>query len=321
MHRPVLAQEALAALAIRQDGIYVDGTFGRGGHSRLILERLGPSGRLIALDRDPQAESAARSIADSRFRFFRGAFSSVGEILQKENLESVHGMLFDLGVSSPQLDDPARGFSFRADGPLDMRMDPDSGPSAADWLASAEEEQIKEVIREYGEERFAKQIAAALVAARRREPLLRTRQLADLVGQAVRTREPGQDPATRTFQAVRIHVNRELEEVSLMLPQALARLAPGGRLAVISFHSLEDRIVKRFMQAAAAPVMPRRLPLKASEMPQPVLKLVGRGAKASADEIRHNPRARSATLRVAERTAVPFNPANIRIEPDARWRN
>src|SRR6185436_2008322 len=177
-------------------------------------------------------------------------------------------MLFDLGVSSPQLDDPARGFSFRADGPLDMRMDPLAGPSAAEWLATAEEQEIKEVIRDYGEERFAKQIAAALVAARRREPLLRTRQLADLVGQAVRTREPGQDPATRTFQALRIHVNRELEEVSLMLPQAVARLAAGGRLGVISFHSLEDRIVKRFISGAARPQMPRRLPLRAAEMPQ-----------------------------------------------------
>jgi 16S rRNA (cytosine1402-N4)-methyltransferase len=231
-------------------------------------------------------------------------------------------MLFDLGVSSPQIDNPARGFSFRADGPLDMRMDPDSGTSAAEWLATAEEQQIREVIRDYGEERFAKQIAAAIVAARSGEPLLRTRQLADLVGKAVRTREPGQDPATRTFQALRIHLNRELEEVSLMLPQALARLAPGGRLAVISFHSLEDRIVKRFMQAAANPEMPRRLPLRASEMPQPSLKLVGRASKASEKEISENPRARSAILRVAERTAVPYTPPlSNRIEPDARWRN
>jgi 16S rRNA (cytosine1402-N4)-methyltransferase len=231
-------------------------------------------------------------------------------------------MLFDLGVSSPQIDDPARGFSFRADGPLDMRMDPDTGTSAAEWLASAEEQQIREVIRDYGEERFAKQIAAAIVAARSGEPLVRTRQLADLVGKAVRTREPGQDPATRTFQALRIHLNRELEEVSLMLPQALAHLAPGGRLAVISFHSLEDRIVKRFMQAAARPEVPRRLPLRASEMPQPSLILVGRAAKASEREIRENPRARSAILRVAERTTAPYPPElSNRIEPDARWRN
>ena len=233
----------------------------------------------------------------------------------------VQGMLFDLGVSSPQLDDPARGFSFRGDGPLDMRMDPAAGPSAAEWLATAEEEKIREVLRDYGEERFAKQIAAAIVAARGGEPLLRTRQLADLVGKAVRTREPGQDPATRTFQALRIHLNRELEEVSLMLPQATAHLAAGGRLAVIAFHSLEDRIVKRFMQSLARPEVPRGLPLRASEMPQPALKLVGRAVRASAQETRRNPRARSAILRVAERTAGPFHAKHFRIEPGARWRN
>ena len=323
MHRPVLLEESIAGLAVQAAGVYVDGTFGRGGHSRAILARLGPSGRLIALDRDPEAEAAARSLADSRFRFFRATFSSVGAILREEGLEKVDGMLFDLGVSSPQLDDPARGFSFRADGPLDMRMDPSAGPSAAEWLATAEQQEITEVIRSHGEERFAKQIAAAIVAARGREPLRRTKQLADLVGQAVRTREPGQDPATRTFQALRIHLNRELEEVSLMLPQALSHLGAGGRLAVIAFHSLEDRIVKRFLQAAARPEVPRGLPLKASEMPQPVVKLIGRAVRASAEETRANPRARSATLRVAERTAVPYvtQPKHSRIEPDARWRN
>ena len=321
MHRPVLLEESIAGLAVRAAGVYVDGTFGRGGHSRAILARLGPSGRLIALDRDPEAEAAARALADSRFRFFRATFSSVGAILREEGLEKVDGMLFDLGVSSPQLDDPARGFSFRADGPLDMRMDPSAGPSAAEWLATAEQQEITEVIRSHGEERFAKQIAAAIVAARGREPLRRTKQLADLVGQAVRTREPGQDPATRTFQAVRIHLNRELEEVSLMLPQALSHLGAGGRLAVIAFHSLEDRIVKRFLQAAARPEVPRGLPLKASEMPQPIVKLIGRAVRASAEETRANPRARSATLRVAERTAAPYDPKHSRIEPDARWRN
>jgi len=199
MHRPVLLEEVIAGLALRADGVYVDGTFGRGGHSRAILERLSPAGTLIALDRDPEAEAAARSIVDSRFRFFRARFSSLQEVLRKQSLQTVDGMLFDLGVSSPQLDDPTRGFSFRADGPLDMRMDPSTGPSAAEWLATAQQEEITEVIRTYGEERFAKQIAAAIVAARGREPLSRTRQLADLVGKAVRTREPGQDPATRTF--------------------------------------------------------------------------------------------------------------------------
>ena len=316
MHRPVLEQESVAALAIKAGGTYVDGTFGRGGHSRAILAQLGSQGRLIALDRDPDAEAAARAIADPRFSFIRTRFSDLSALPPK-----VDGMLFDLGVSSPQLDDPKRGFSFRADGPLDMRMDPDSSPSAAEWLATAEEQQITEVIRDYGEERFAKQIAAAIVAARRREPLVRTRQLADLVAGAVRTREPGQDPATRTFQALRIHVNRELEEVSLMLPEAVARLAEGGRLAVISFHSLEDRIVKRFLQQLARPEVPRRLPLRASEMPQPVVRIMGRAQRASSSETTRNPRARSATLRVAERTAVPFISPNTRIEPGARWRN
>src|SRR5918994_4668404 len=311
MHQPVLAREAIEALALRAGGVYVDGTFGRGGHSRLILEQLGPRGRLIALDRDPQAARAAAEIRDPRFTFVQTNFAQLSRALDDAGAAMVHGMLFDLGVSSPQLDDPQRGFSFRADGPLDMRMDPTHGMSAAQWLATAEEQQIREVIRDYGEERFAKQIAAAIVAARRREPLLRTRQLADLVAQAVRTREPGQDPATRTFQALRIHVNRELEEVSLMLPQAAAGLAPQGRLAVISFHSLEDRIVKRFMQGLARPEVPRRLPLRATEMPQPVLKLVGRAVRASHEETRRNPRARSATLRVAERTAVPYSPPQL----------
>jgi 16S rRNA (cytosine1402-N4)-methyltransferase len=316
MHEPVLAREAIEALAVRPDGIYVDGTFGRGGHSRLILERLGPSGRLIALDRDPQAAEAARAIVDRRFSFFRAKFSELEMVPS-----GVQGMLFDLGVSSPQLDDPARGFSFRHDGPLDMRMDPEAGMSAAEWLATAEEKEIGRVIRDYGEERFARPIAAAIVAARRSEPIRRTKQLADLVARAVRTREPGQDPATRTFQAVRIHVNLELEEVSLMLPKAVARLAPQGRLAVISFHSLEDRIVKRFMQSLARPQMPRGLPLRASEMPQPALRIVGRAQRASHQEITTNPRARSATLRLAERTAAPYSIPSPRIEPDARWRN
>jgi 16S rRNA (cytosine1402-N4)-methyltransferase len=318
VHIPVLASEAVDALVVDAEGTYVDGTFGRGGHSRAILERLGPHGRLVALDRDPDAERAARGVSDPRFSFFRTRFSGLAEVLKGER---VNGMLFDLGASSPQLDDPARGFSFRLDAPLDMRMDPSAGPTAAQWLATAEEQQIRQVIRDYGEERFAKQIAAAIVAARARGPLLRTRELADLVAGAVRTREPGQDPATRTFQALRIHLNRELEEVSLMLPQATAHLAAGGRLAVIAFHSLEDRIVKRFLQSLARPEVPRGLPLRASEMPQPALKLVGRAVRASAQETRRNPRARSAILRVAERTAGPFDAKHFRIEPGARWRN
>ena len=320
-HLAVLATEALDALAIRADGTYVDGTFGRGGHSRLILERLGPQGRLIALDRDPQAVAAARAITDARFCITHAPFSALAQALDEQGAALAQGMLFDLGVSSPQLDDPQRGFSFRAAGPLDMRMDPSQGTSAAEWLAVAEENQIKEVIRGYGEERFAKQIAAALVAARRHAPIRTTRELADLVGAAVRTREPGQDPATRTFQALRILVNRELEEVSLMLPQAIARLAPGGRLAVIAFHSLEDRSVKRFLQACARPALPRDLPLRASELPQPLLRIVGRPVRPGRAETAANPRARSAVMRVAERTAAPYDPSLIhRIEPDA-WRS
>ena len=318
MHTPVLISEALAALAVGAEGTYVDGTFGRGGHSRAILAHLGPHGRLIALDRDPEAAAAAQEITDPRFSFFRIRFSQLRQVLDGRQVE---GMLFDLGTSSPQLDDAARGFSFRADAALDMRMDPTEGMTAAEWLAQAPEQEIREVIRDYGEERFAKQIAAAIVAARGSQPIVRTGQLADLVAKAVRTREPGQDPATRTFQALRIHVNRELEEVSLMLPQALAGLAAGGRLAVISFHSLEDRIVKRFLSRAARPEVPRELPLRASEMPQPTLKLLGRAIKASREEIEHNPRARSATLRVAERSAAPYDPVPHRIEPGARWRN
>jgi 16S rRNA (cytosine1402-N4)-methyltransferase len=305
-HRPVLLSEAVAALAIRADGIYLDATFGRGGHSRAILALLGPQGRLVALDRDPEAVAAGRGIADPRFTIVHAHFSELGQVLDTQGAAQLDGALFDLGVSSPQIDDASRGFSFRMDGPLDMRMDPTRGESAGEWLAHASESDIREVIKDYGEERFAKQIAAAIVAARAAEPLRRTRQLAKLVGEAVRTREAGQDPATRTFQALRIFVNRELEEVSLSLPQAAARLAPGGRLAVISFHSLEDRIVKRFIRACGVPELPRDLPLRASEMPLPLLEPVGRAVKASALEVRDNPRARSATLRIAQRTSAPW---------------
>src|SRR5688572_32896666 len=324
-HRAGLLGEAITARAVGADGVYVDATFGRGGHSRAILARLGAAGRLIALDRDPAAVAAARAISDPRFSIVHAPFSTLSAVLDGAQAPPIDGVLADLGVSSPQLEDAARGFSFRADGPLDMRMDPTRGVSAADWLATASEAQIREAIEEYGEERFAKQVAAAIVAARAREPIVRTQQLAELVAAAVRTREAGQSPATRTFQALRLLVNRELEEVSLMLPQAVARLAPGGRLAVVSFHSLEDRIVKRFLQQSARPEVPRKLPLKASEMPEPVLKLVGRALRPSQEETRRNPRARSATLRVAERTAVPYSPpassSNNRIEPGARWRN
>ena len=301
-HQTVLLEEAVDALAIRADGTYVDATFGRGGHSRLILERLGQRGRLVALDKDPQAIEAATRISDARFSVVHASFDELAGVLERLGLEGVDGVLLDLGVSSPQLDDAERGFSFRRDGPLDMRMDTSRGQTAAQWLETASEAEIREVIHDYGEERFAKQIAKAIVAARQREPVVTTGQLADIVGAAVRTREKGKDPATRTFQAVRIYINQELAHLSLALPQVLDLLLPGGRLAVISFHSLEDRIVKHFMRGAARADVPIRLPLRESELPQPRLRLVGKPVRPTAAEIAANPRARSATLRIATRT-------------------
>ena len=303
-HRTVLLEEAIDALAIRADGAYIDATFGRGGHSRLILDRLGPRGRLIALDKDPEAVAAAKRISDARFCVVHASFAELAGVLDRLGLEGVDGVLLDLGVSSPQFDNAARGFSFRRDGPLDMRMDTSRGQTAAQWLDTASEAEIREVIRDYGEERFAKQIAKAIVAARQRGPVVTTGQLADIVGAAVRTREKNKDPATRTFQAVRIYLNQELAHLSLALPQILERLTPGARLAVISFHSLEDRIVKQFMRDAARADMPIRLPLRERELPQPRLRLIGKPVRPSADEIAANPRARSATLRVAERTGA-----------------
>ncbi len=304
-HITVLRDEAVEALRVRPDGCYVDCTFGRGGHSRAILARLEPAGRLYALDRDPQAIAAGRTLADPRLVLVHSPFSRVGEVLAGHGVERVDGMLLDLGVSSPQLEQAERGFSFRVDGPLDMRMDPATGESAAQFLARAAESEIGQVIRDYGEERFAKQIARAIVAARTREPLRTTRELAALVAAAVRTREPHQDPATRTFQALRIHVNQELEELSRVLARSLDLLATGGRLVVVSFHSLEDRIVKRFIRDASRPgAIPDRLPLRAAEMPPPRLVAIGKPVRAAAPEVAVNPRARSAVLRVAERTAA-----------------
>jgi len=300
----VLLAEAIDALNVREDGIYVDCTFGRGGHSRAILERLSARGRLIALDRDPQAVQAAALIRDPRFAMHHASFSRLAEVLHAEDLEQVDGVLLDLGVSSPQLEDAARGFSFRLDGPLDMRMDTSRGITAEQWLASASEEHIKEVIRTYGEERFAGSIARAIVAARSRGALHTTRELAQVVGQAVRTREPHQDPATRTFQAIRIFLNQELEELPLALSQALAVLAPGGRLAVISFHSLEDRIVKRFLRHYSQPApVPKGLAVRESEREPAKLRLLGKPVRPGESEIAANPRSRSATLRAAEKAA------------------
>lgn len=304
-HRTVLLDEAVDALVTRADGVYVDGTFGRGGHSRAVLGRLAQGGRLIAFDKDPLAIATAEQVGDARFSIMHESFASLRDALAERGVGRVSGVLLDLGVSSPQIDDPERGFSFRANGPLDMRMDPTRGESAADWLARATLQELTEVIRDYGEERFAFQIAKALVARRaesdRLGPLDSTGELAQIVANAVKTREKGKDPATRTFQAIRIHVNQELAELQVVLEAALSSLEQGGRLVVISFHSLEDRIVKRFMQAnATAPAIDRRLPIRAVDLPSPPLKLLGR-VFASDEEVAANPRARSAVMRIAER--------------------
>ena len=304
-HRTVLLREAVEALAIKPSGLYVDGTFGRGGHSRAILERLGPDGRLLALDRDPQAVAAARQISDRRLIVEHRPFAELGDAVRHAGFGSVDGVLLDIGVSSPQIDEGARGFSFRFDAPLDMRMDSSQGETAAAFLARADLKEITEVIRNYGEERFAFQIAKKIVAARSERPVTTTGQLAALVREAVRTREPGQDPATRTFQALRIYVNQELDQLALVLPQAVDILAVGGRLAVISFHSLEDRIVKRFMrEQASSDNLPKNLPLRSVDLPQPLLRLVSKPVKAGDAEVSANPRARSAVMRVAEKLAV-----------------
>ena len=304
-HITVLLNEAVDALAVREDGIYVDGTFGRGGHSRLILSRLGSQGRLIVFDKDPQAIEAAQKLAeqDGRVTVVHDGFSSFQTTLDKLGIEEIDGALFDLGISSPQIDDGARGFSFRFDAPLDMRMDPTRGMSAAEWIATASEQDLHEVIKNYGEERFSRQIARAIVAQRTESPIDTTRKLAQLVAQNVRTREREQDPATRTFQAVRIFINRELEEVEAVLPQVMGRLKQGGRLAVIAFHSLEDRIVKQFVKKYSQhPPLPRWAAVKEADLPLPPLRAVGKAIKPGVEETASNSRARSAVLRVAERT-------------------
>ncbi|MDX8399643.1 MAG: 16S rRNA (cytosine(1402)-N(4))-methyltransferase RsmH [Gallionellaceae bacterium] len=301
-HETVLLQEAVAALQLKADGIYVDGTFGRGGHSRLILSKLGVQGRLIALDKDPAAIAAAEEISDKRFQIVHSGFTHLSDVLRDLSIEKVDGVLLDLGVSSPQLDDKQRGFSFRFDSPLDMRMDTSSGQTAAEWLAVVEEVLLGEVIRDYGEERFAKQIARALVAARAEYAVTTTQQLSAIVAKTVRTREPGKNPATRTFQAIRIYLNQELEEITQVLPQCVGCLKPGGRIVAISFHSLEDRIVKRFLRdMAQGDKLPRNLPIRAAEIPKGKLNLLGKAIRATAQEVAANPRSRSAVMRVAER--------------------
>jgi len=301
---PVLKDEVLQFLAIRPDGLYVDGTFGRGGHSRAILGQLGPEGRLLALDRDPEAVAVARELQaeDPRFRIVHSAYSALAEVLAAEGLTGrLAGILLDVGVSSPQLEDPARGFAFRAAGPLDMRMDPGSGSSAADWLNAADEAEIAAVLWRFGEERSARKITRAIAEARAVEPIRTTTQLAGIIEAVVRG-EPGRHPATRTFQAIRIHINRELDELEAVLPAARSGLAVGGRLVVISFHSLEDRLVKRFLRdhARVDPAL-RALPVvPASALPDLAL-LTTRAVRASEAEVMRNPRSRSAVLRAAEK--------------------
>ena len=303
-HRPVLLDEALAALKINPAGRYVDGTFGRGGHSAAILEKLDEDGRLLALDKDPAAIEVAnqRFAEDKRFLIRQDSFAMMNRHVAALGwMNQVDGILLDLGVSSPQLDDASRGFSFQKDGPLDMRMNPEQGQSAAEWLAEAREQDIAAVLKEYGEERFARRIARAIVQARREKPISTTKQLAEIVAAANPAWERGKDPATRSFQAIRIYINRELDDLEQVLEQVFDLLKPGGRLVVISFHSLEDRRVKRFMRdAARGDDFPPDLPVTQAQL-KPRLRLVGKAVRAGEAELEQNPRARSAVMRVAER--------------------
>ena len=304
IHQTVLLDEAVNALSLggaRASGVYVDGTFGRGGHSRKILENLSKTGKLIAFDKDLQAIANAQQIIDTRFEIVHDSFAQIKNELIKRDMHQVDGILMDLGISSPQVDDAERGFSFRNDGPLDMRMDVTRGISAAQWLAIEDEQKIREVIENYGEERFAFQIAKAIIARREVEPISSTRQLAELVANAVKTREKGKDPATRTFQAIRIFINKELEDLEQGLAAAYESLAPNGRMVIISFHSLEDRIVKQFFASKVKLEQPdRRLPIRHIDLPQPQMRLISR-VKPSEQEVLANPRARSAMMRVAEK--------------------
>ncbi|MFK7160952.1 16S rRNA (cytosine(1402)-N(4))-methyltransferase RsmH [Marinospirillum sp. MEB164] len=304
-HITVLLYEAVTACLTDPAGFYVDGTFGRGGHSRLLLSQLAPEGRLLGIDKDPRALATAQQLVeqDARFSCQQGSFAQLPDYLAARGWSAgVQGILLDLGVSSPQIDDPERGFSFMQDGPLDMRMDTTQGESAADWLAQASEAEIADVLFHYGEERHARRMARALLKARAEAPITRTLQLAEIIKAANPSWEKHKHPATRAFQGIRIHINRELDDLKLLLEQALACLAPGGRLAVISFHSLEDRIVKRFMRDAARgdAHLPAHVPFRHTEL-RPELRLIGKAIKPSAEEVAHNPRARSAVLRVAEK--------------------
>lgn len=304
-HRSVLLDSAVDLLLTDSGGRYVDATFGRGGHSRMILERLAENGALLGIDKDPQAIDEARALAaaDSRFNAFHGSFADLSQALEQTHWPQVEGVLMDLGVSSPQLDDASRGFSFMRQGPLDMRMNPQQSPSAAEWLASADEKVIADVIFKYGEERFSRRIARLIVERRAEAPITTTLELAELAAKAVPKKEKHKHPATRTFQAIRIFINRELEDLELGLKAAAEKLAPGGRLVVISFHSLEDRLVKRFMRdLARGPQMPKGIPVTAAEELS-AYRLIGKASKAAPDEVSDNVRARSAVMRVLERRA------------------
>lgn len=308
LHVPVLLEEAVDALNIKADGTYIDATFGIGGHSRLILSRLGKSGRLIAFDKDPAAISAAQSILDERFQAVHDSYAQIRTALESLSVSRVDGILLDLGVSSIQLDEASRGFSFRHDGPLDMRMDPSRGKTAAEWLTTVTETELKEVIRTYGEERYAGQIASAIVVEQIRQPIITTLQLAEIVAAIVRKlghRDGRQHPATRTFQAIRIHINQELEELSATLPKCVELLNANGRLVVISFHSLEDRIVKRFIRKqTGTDTLPRKLPVRDEESRihiRQTLQIIGKKIRPDESEVAANSRARSAVMRVAEK--------------------
>jgi len=304
-HRSVLLDSAVDLLLTNNSGRYVDATFGRGGHSRMILERLAENGALLGIDKDPQAIDEAHTLAasDSRFHAFHGSFAELSHALDQAQWPRVEGVLMDLGVSSPQLDDASRGFSFMRQGPLDMRMNPQQAPSAAEWLASADEKVIADVIFKYGEERFSRRIARLIVERRAETPITTTLELAELAAKAVPKKEKHKHPATRTFQAIRIFINRELEDLELGLKVAAEKLAPGGRLVVISFHSLEDRLVKRFMRdLARGPQMPKGIPVTAAEESSEY-RLIGKASKAASDEVTDNVRARSAVMRVLERRA------------------
>ena len=307
-HQAVLLKEAVNALLTNKNGIYVDATFGRGGHSEKILECLGPKGRLVALDRDPQAIELALTLVSTepRLTAVYTKFSRLQSLLKTLNITKIDGVLFDFGVSSPQLDDRERGFSFRHQSFLDMRMDPNNGLSAREWLQQVSQEKLAQVIKDYGEERHHKKIAQAIVAYRQKAPLDTTQALADIVKQSVKAREKNQHPATRTFQAIRIEINHELEEIKTVLPQVAALLKEGGRLVSIAFHSLEDRLIKHFIKGSKDdPELPKWAMLKSNEIKrqQPPLRAIGRPIRASQAEIARNPRARSAIMRVAERCA------------------